>query len=157
MYLSLDGTDCSIEEQTPFSREWYSHKLNGPGLRYEIGLNIASGDIVWAYGGYPWGSYPDLKLARECYVHAVGLGEKTIADNGYKDPKYFIYPAAYPNTAQSQSRIRARHETVNKRLKQWNVLVHAFRHDISKHIRCFHAVVNVTQIMIQSGEKLFDI
>jgi len=79
------------------------------------------------------------------------------ADNGYKDPKYFIYPAAYPNTAQSQSRIRARHETVNKRLKQWNVLVHAFSHDISKHIRCCHAVVNVTQIMIQSGEKLFDI
>ena len=71
LYVSLDGTDCSIEEQTPFSREWYSHKLNGPGLRYEIGLNIASGDIVWAYGGYPCGSYPDLKLERMLFMQSA--------------------------------------------------------------------------------------
>jgi len=52
----------SINEQSPFSPRWYTHKLNGPGLRYDIGLNIATGDVVWAYGGYPCGSYSDLKL-----------------------------------------------------------------------------------------------
>jgi len=38
----------SINEQSPFSPRWYTHKLNGPGLRYDIGLNIATGDVVWA-------------------------------------------------------------------------------------------------------------
>jgi hypothetical protein len=64
LFVSIHGTDCSINEQSPFSPRWYSHKLNGPGLRYDIGLNIATGDVVWAYGGYPCGSYSNLKLAR---------------------------------------------------------------------------------------------
>ena len=28
LFVSLDGTDCSINEQSPFSPLWYSHKLN---------------------------------------------------------------------------------------------------------------------------------
>jgi len=77
----------------------------------------------------------------------------------YKDTKYFIYPQAYSNTADLQAKIRAGREAVNVngRLKQWNVMVHSFRHDIIKHVHWFHAVINVTQIKIDSGEKLFDV
>jgi len=45
-FVSLDGTDFSIYEPTPFDAKWYSHKLNGPGLRYEIGICLRTGDIV---------------------------------------------------------------------------------------------------------------
>jgi hypothetical protein len=44
--VSVDGTDFQINEPTPFSKGYYSHKFNGPGLRYEIALNIMTGDIV---------------------------------------------------------------------------------------------------------------
>lgn len=48
-FVSLDGSDFSINEQTPFNPKWYSHKLNGPGVRYEVGLNIRTGNMVWAF------------------------------------------------------------------------------------------------------------
>ena len=38
--ITLDGTDVSINEPSPFNNKWYSHKLNGPGLRYEVGICI---------------------------------------------------------------------------------------------------------------------
>ena len=53
--------------------------------------------------------------------------------------------------------VRARHETANKRLKQWNALSGVFRHDLSKHSTVFHAVALITQIAIESGESLFEI
>eukprot|EP01038_Epipyxis_sp_PR26KG_P018383 gene18383-25900_t len=62
--VSPDGIHCCpIQEPSPFSAKWYSHKFHGPGITYEVGLNIRRGAIVWAYGGYPCGEYPDLKLA----------------------------------------------------------------------------------------------
>lgn len=132
---------------------WYSHKFKGPGLRYEIGLNIKTGHIVWAFGGYPCGGYPDLKLARELYVLNVKAGEKTIGDKGYKDTNFFILPNEQNKTVHR--RIMARHETVNKRLRHFKVLKQTFRHDIKKHPMCFHAVVNVTHLILQNGEPLF--
>lgn len=132
---------------------WYSHKFKGPGLRYEIGLNIRTGFIVWAFGGYPCGEYPDLKLSRELYVLSVKPGEKTLADKGYKDSNFFILPNQQNKTIHS--RIMARHETVNKRLRQFAILKKSFRHDLKKHPICFHAVVNITQLVLQNGSPLF--
>lgn len=156
--MSLDGTDCPILEPTPFSKKWYSHKLNGAGIRYEIGLNISTGDIVWAFGGVPCGQYPDLSLARLAYTSSVDDGELTIADDGYQDPEYFIYPKRYPETADQQDRIRARQETVNSRIKSFSVLSVPFRgKGIHRqfHPKCFYAVVNIVQLSIENGEPLF--
>ena len=102
MYLvSLDGTDCRIQEPSPFSPKWYSHKFHGPGLRYEVGLNSRNGDIVWVNGGVPCGEYSDLALARASYIDMVGPMELTIADKGYRDDNFFIYPSTiYPPNRQ---------------------------------------------------------
>lgn len=46
----VDGTDCTIREPTVFNKKrWYSHKFNGPGVRYEIGLSILSGSFIWVF------------------------------------------------------------------------------------------------------------
>ena len=45
--VSVDGTDFRIPQQSPFSSAWFSHKFNGPGLRYEVGVSIIGGSIVW--------------------------------------------------------------------------------------------------------------
>ena len=58
--LSLDATDCRIQEPTPFSTKWYSHKFKGPGLRYEVALTIKNGEIAWLNERFPCGSHPDL-------------------------------------------------------------------------------------------------
>ena len=64
--VSVDGTDFEIQEPWPYhrlhSRMWFSHKFKGPGLRYEVGLSILGGEIVWIGGPYACGLWPDLKI-----------------------------------------------------------------------------------------------
>ncbi len=154
-FCSLDGVDFPIEEPTPFSPKWFSHKFRGPGIRYEIGLNIRNGGMVWTHGGYPCGQYPDLTLAREAYTSSVNPGELTVADNGYNDAIYFIQKTA--RNFQNHGTIMARHETVNKRIKQFKILKHRYRHGLEKHPSVFHAVANLTQLMIENGHPLFSV
>lgn len=87
--------------------------------------------------------------------------ERVEADDGYigeaplhvKCPKSF----ANPNVNKTiQSKVRSRHETVNKRFKQWGCLNQVFRHDICKHADVFRAVVVITQLSIQLGNRCLD-
>jgi hypothetical protein len=153
----LDGVDCPVRESRPLNRHLYSQKFNRAGLKYEIGLNVNTGDIVWAYGGYGCGM-PDLVLAREAYIEFIDEGELTIADDGYRDRRYFIYPAICPpNMSAIHKAVMSRHETVNGRLKNFNVMKSMFRHDKSKHSQCFHAVINIIELSIEYGDKLYQL
>ncbi len=51
--VPLDGTDFEIMEPSEIDPKWWSHKFNGPDLRYEVGICIRTGDIVWDPGGLP--------------------------------------------------------------------------------------------------------
>ncbi|XP_045034955.1 uncharacterized protein LOC116930552 [Daphnia magna] len=152
-FVSLDGTDFPILEPTEFDPKWFSHKFRGAGLRYEIGLCIRTGNIVWAHGGYPCGEWPDLRLARDAFIHHLGIGEKALADKGYRDNNYFLNP----NGNQMKKKILERHETVNKRVKQFYSMKNVFRHVLTLHPSFFRAIVNLTQIMIDNGEPLYEV
>lgn len=151
MNVSLDGTDFPIREQTPFDKKWYSHKLKGPGVRYELGLSIVEGDIVWASGGFPCGEWNDLAIAKDLYL-SYARKEITLADKGYRKKPYFKQASN-----ALESKILARHETLNGRLKEFSILGNRFRNSVKKHPSVFHAVVNVVQVSISNGEKLFDL
>ena len=140
-------------EPSEFNPKWWSHKFNGPGLRYEIAIYIRTGDIVWAHGGFPCGQWPDLRLARNAFIHRLQPEEKALADNGYRDQNYF----EFSNGDQQRKRILARHETVNGRIKLFGCMKERFRHALYLHPRFFHAVVNLTQLMIENGEPLYEV
>lgn len=152
-FTSIDGVDCEIEEPSPFSPKWFSHKFKSAGLRYEIALCIRTGHIVWSNGGYPCGHWPDLNIAKRFFVHFLDRGERSVADEGYKDNKYFLLPTI--ENSRRHKRIMSRHETINKRIKHFNVLTVPFRHDLSKHRICFYSVSNITQLIIKYEEPLF--
>ena len=80
-----------------------------------------------------------------------------IADSGYQDERCQTPTGSISATEKLHSTVRARQETVNKRLKQFFVLSHRFRHNIALHSSCFHAVRNLTQLMIKRSEPLFDL
>jgi hypothetical protein len=61
--ISVDGTDCPICEQSPFSPKWWSFKMNGPAVRYEVGISIQKPLIVWVNGPYQPAPNPDGKIA----------------------------------------------------------------------------------------------
>ena len=107
-----------IYEPHPFNRKWCSHKFKHAGLTYEIGLNVQSGDICWAYGGYPAG-VSDLQMARVGILKHIVPGEKIIADKGYRgEPNKIITPTQNSGPFNKQLKlIMARHELVNKRIK----------------------------------------
>ena len=56
-----------------------------------------------------------------------------------------------------QGRVRARHETLNGRLKNWRILSQVFRHHISRHGDVFRACAVVTQPPMENGEPLFKV
>jgi hypothetical protein len=157
-FVTVDGTDCPIYEPTPFSRAWFSHKLNGPGLRYEVAVCIQTGDIVWINGGFPCGRWPDIKIFRLSLKHRLVPGEMVETDKGYKgEPTCARTPEDYVSyiDKKAKSRARSRHETVNKRLKQWGCLNQTFRHDRRDHKLCFAAVAVCTQLSFERGERPF--
>ena len=158
--VSVDGTDFEIQEPYPFSPGWYSHKFKGPGLRYEVALAISTGDIVHINGPFPCGNYPDITIFRKKLKTMLRHGEMVEADNGYRGEYYHVRtPADYHTEEERREKavVMARQETANRRFKQFGVLKQVFRHDINVHRVVFEAVVVITQLNINNGEKLFKV
>ena len=157
--VTVDGTDCPMLEPSPFHKKWYSFKFKSAGLRYEVAVCIQTGDIVWINGPFPCGWWPDIKIFRSRLIHMLAPGEKVEADEGYRgEPTKVRRPGTYYSRVdkQAKKRARARHETVNKRLKQWNCLKQKFRHhELSKHKKLFTAVAVITQLCFEAGERPF--
>ena len=153
-YISVDGTDVPIQEPSPFSSRWYSYKLNGPGLRYEVGISLG-GDIVWLNGPFRPGDFNDVQIFRQDLKHELQLSEKVFADDGYPD-RTCVRKCNLPIHFIPQfERIMSRHETVNSHFKRFNVLTTPFRHGLQKHKMFFEAVANVCQALHWYEEPLF--
>ena len=129
-------------------------------MRYEVAVSIIGGDVVWINGSYECGSWPDISIFRDGLLSMLEDGERIEADDGYigAAPKYARCPKSISNPSimeAMQSVVRRRHETVNKRFKQWSVLKSAFRGDIDQHGKYFRLAAIVTQLAIDNGEPLF--
>ena len=162
--LSLDCTDYLMDEPQPFSSKKFSQKFNHSALRYEIGVALYSSNIAWASGPHLPGVKNDLEIYRECLKHAlVANKEMAYADGGYKGEMGTIQEKGRGSTDERAvaTLARARHETFNRRMKEWNSLKHSFRHNhghnVSNHGYVFNAVVVVTQLSVMWNHSLFDL
>ena len=157
--VTIDGTDMKV--QMHYDKRYFSHKFHSKGLRYEVGICILTEYIVWINGPFQCG-IPDIEIARQCLVGNLTLNEMVEADNGYEGEDWHIRtPAAqhYRSNKEKQTKRRTaqRHETVNERLKNFNVLSNAFRLPLKRHSSCFRAVAVLTQLNIENGEPLFEV
>lgn len=147
-----------IQEPYPFSPIWYSHKLNGSGLRYEIGIGLSSQNIVWVSGPFRCGQINDLDIFRSDLRYQLLDNENVIADDGYPDRKCMRKcSVTAPEDISFIERALSRHETLNGRLKFFNILNIPFRHNIEKHSACFFAVASITQVILTYESPLFQI
>jgi hypothetical protein len=155
----VDGTDYEVQEPHPFDRTYYSHKFRHAGLRYELATAIQTGWLVWTAGPYRCGCFPDRTIARL----AGGLHdhldptERYIADSGYIDGGKFAFTPNGLNDADQrlQTVLRARHETVNGRLKRFRILRNTFRHDLNLHRGVFLAIANIVQLEMELEYPVF--
>jgi DDE superfamily endonuclease len=153
--VTVDGTDFRICEPTPFSSKWYSHKFKGPGVRYEVAVAISTGYIVSIQGPFPCGWFPDITIFRNHLIHQLLPGERVEADKGYRgEPLYVSDPGDFTSLAKkaAKAEARARHETINRRLKQWSCLKQVYRHDLEKH----SVVLRAVAVLVQLNIKNFD-
>ena len=152
----MDGTDFRILEPSPFNRVWYSHKFRGPAVKYEVGICIQTGHIVWISGPFP-GSAHDLTIFRSDLKTKLGPGERVEADNGYSGDAATSAPNDHSDNLdwkRQKSNVHARHETVNGLFKNWGVLKQIFRHNLNFHSDCFSAIACVTQLELEFGTHL---
>ena len=155
----MDGTDKPIQETMPFDSELYSYKINGAGLRYEIGININTGMIVWINGPFKPGPNPDLVIARQGLIFALGVGEWYVGDAGYYDGWQFCLAKKFGPAPiqQMTSDVCARHETVNARYNICRVCTSKFRHGIERHRSMMDSVTNLVQLTLMSGNPLYSV
>jgi hypothetical protein len=124
----VDGVDCAIQEPWPYERrkkkDYYSKKENGAGVRYDIGIYIQTGDIVWVNGPFKCGSWPDLLIYRRDLKQKLRAGEMAEADSGYRGDTMIRNADVFflRSDLREKEVARARHETVNRRFKQFNFL-----------------------------------
>jgi hypothetical protein len=168
-YMSIDATtDCPINEPMPFDKKWYSQKINGPGVKYEVGVCIITGHIIWINGPFP-ASENDGTIMSETLAPLLCEDEAVEVDGGYSgNPRMKGPTVAKASIERKQkSLVRGRHEIVNSRLKIYNVLNISFRHTgkyderseelLRKHGICFIAIAVITQIGFTTGEAIFDV
>lgn len=118
MSVLIDGTDCPVGEPRPLDPSFYSQKFKRAGVRYELAMCIATGNIVWANGSYKCGSYTDFAIFRKKLESRMESGGKILADSGYLDPPVLLQSGDLTSeTSRLRGTIRARHESVNSRLK----------------------------------------
>lgn len=151
--MSIDGVDFPINEPHPFNTCWYSHKSNGPAVRYETGVSIYKGHFVWLNGPFPAGSYPDVNIFRSSLKSKLDSEEFVITDRGYPDEKCLSRSFDLPDGKSAV--IRSRHETLHSRLKSFSILRNIYRHDLDKHCFVTQAVSNLVQLTILFEHPLF--
>ena len=158
----IQGTDFKIHEPKPFWKGWLSHKFNGPGVRYEVGISIQSGQIVWIFGPFPAGANSDLKIYQSRVKSMLLPGEMVEADGTYESDRTVrgkhdhVYS---PRERLMKGRVLARHENVNAKFKSWGVLSKVFRCKgedmMEKHRLVFNAITVITELELQHQTPLY--
>jgi hypothetical protein len=162
--MTVDGTDFRIPQKGAATKgnAFASHKYAGKSaLRYELGVDILAGNLVWIQGPYPAGKFTDIVIFNKVLRNFLEPGERVEADEGYRGhPDKIKCPGNDMNPAENrgmQGRVRARHETLNGRLKNWGILSQVYRHDIMRHGDVFRACAVLTQLTVENGEPLFEV
>ena len=163
--VSVDGVDFMIREPqytvgTDDYRMWFSHKFNAAGLRYELGICIQTGDIVWIAGPFPPGDWPDVTIFQIGMMERLDEGETVEADAGYAGDIPVRTPDDFGGSIEwkrMKGRARARHETVNGAIKHYAIMTQKYRHSLHKHNSLMKAVCALVQSEIEEGNITFQI
>eukprot|EP00171_Calliarthron_tuberculosum_P007915 IDg7915t1 len=89
------------------------------------------------------------------YEKSTVPDERVVADLGYGD-EMCVTPSNCGDKKYLHKITRARHETVNGRIKNFFAVSHIFRHHISLHSFCFHGALNLVHLDLLET-PLFDI
>jgi hypothetical protein len=146
-----DGADYKTKEPKPFWSGWWSFKSNGPAVRYEIVSCKATGLIVSTNGPFPPAQYTDAVIFAGYTATMLLPGETVDCDKAYVGTPGARTPYDMEDDLFGwflHQEARARHEAINGRIARFAVMSDVFRHDMSKHVVFFQAIVVVVQLSL---------
>jgi hypothetical protein len=164
--ISVDGVHCRIwEPRIMPSSGWYSKKFNKAALVYELGVAIHHNKLVWINGPFPAGQNDKKVFDKPDGLNKkIPDGKRGIADEGYKGaPKQLSTRNTFDSAEvkRFKGRVKARHETINSRLKAFGILNQAFRSTgpsrLEKHKAAFEACCVIVQYEMDNGSPLFKV
>ena len=122
--ISLDGIDCAVNEPFPFNKQMFSEKFNGPALKYEVVVCIATGQIVWVNGPFEGGRSDVTIFKEDGLLDALAEEECVEVDMGYQGSTKLKNPRIYQSRIDKKQKsiLRTCQENVNGQLKQFQVL-----------------------------------
>ena len=156
--ICIDGTDVPINEPGDRSSIWWSHKFNGPGLRYKVATCIATSDIVWFCGPFPC-NYNNRNIFDLFLSKKLIPGEGVKANSGYSGRPQVFMPGVAKNSVQRKEKswICGRHENMNGRLKVFGVMKQWENSDVALHGVYARCVAIIVQLSFNLGEKLYNV
>ena len=133
--VSIDDTDFCILQKVARGNKFASCKYGGKSaLRYELGLDIFRGNLIWIEGPYTTGKYPDITI--------------------FRCPNSTTLRADHHEMIW---RVSARHKTINARLKYWGIMAQVYHHDIENHGYVFWVVAVITHLTVENKKPLFEV
>lgn len=155
----VDATECRIDrpQDNATQKEYYSGKDKCHTIKYELGIDIVRGFIVWLYGGVP-GHVHDLEMSRASGIFDRLLpGELLLADKGYIGVDLYLTPMRQPVEASQWfvnsflSKIRVLVENVIGRVKVFSCLRQPWRNDLSLHPIVMDVLCNLINLEFESA------
>ena len=158
----IDGTDLPIlkppvpEEfknlRFDFLRLWWSHKLRTFAVKYEIGVHVVTGRIIWINGPFKGGTH-DLTIARGLLKKILRDNEKALADRGYCGDDSFVTATKGRRNADDKrlDDVRRKVEIVIGRVKFFNCLYHTYRGDVEFHPKLFSLVCRIVNLNLEEA------
>ena len=161
--LTVDGVHIRVQEpqHERYSKnpKFCSHKFHTSVVNYEVALDLAKSRIVHINGPFEASTH-DITIFRQELLQKIPTGHFCIADRGYTgEPDKVMGPNSHDTeqVRKFKGRARSRHESVNKRFKNFKMLEHTFIHDLQLHEWVFDAVAVVVQCQMDVGWELFDV
>ena len=161
--LTVDGVHFHAKEPKHdlYSKnsKYYSHKFATSALNYEIAIDVNVSKVVHVAGPFP-ASKHDITIFRGELKDKMPDGKLCIGDKGYRgEADKIMTPNAHDvlDVRNFKGRARARHETFNKRMKNYCVMDDRFIHGEVLHKTCFDCVLVLCQYQMDMGEPLFDV
>jgi hypothetical protein len=152
--MTLDVTECPIQRPSDniIQRQYYSGKKRKHTIKYELGVQLQTGAIVWLAGGVP-GSVHDLNILRSCnLLSKLLIGEFILADRAYIGENYILHPFKSAKSMNERnintaiSNIRETVEHTIHRIKIFGFTQQKWRHSINLHPIAFKVICHTLNI-----------
>lgn len=158
VYVSVDTTYCAVwmnVSDWEYQRPFYSGYAGLHCLKYEIAVQVWTGELVWLVGPF-FGSKHDLTIARlSGFLNMLLPGEHAYADKLYEGDPRLLVPFKGRSWQLSHHqfvwndfhrRVRVRCENAIGRIMRFGCLQAAWRHRLSRHAIAFYCCAQLAQL-----------